>query len=44
MPKYQVFLSKTATKQLDKLPNSAATPILNAIKALADNPRWILSQ
>jgi mRNA interferase RelE/StbE len=39
MASYQVILSKKAEKQLDKLSDSIAAPILNAIQALEDNPR-----
>ncbi len=39
MPLYKVLLSKTAQKQLDKLTNTAARPVLEAIKGLAQNPR-----
>jgi mRNA interferase RelE/StbE len=39
MPKYTVSLTKRAEKQLDKLSENVATPILRAIGALADNPR-----
>jgi mRNA interferase RelE/StbE len=39
MAKYTVSLSKRAQKQLDKLANPVAEPILHAIKKLGDNPR-----
>ena len=39
MAKYTVRLSKVAEKQLDKLPYSIARALLEAIAALADNPR-----
>ena len=39
MPKYTITISKTAQKQLDKLPDTAANPIFTTIKSLADNPR-----
>ena len=39
MPEYSVSLTKTARKQLDKLPNSVAEPLLDAIKQLSFNPR-----
>jgi mRNA interferase RelE/StbE len=39
MPKYTVLLTKKAEKQLDKLPDNIAEPIIEAINDLADNPR-----
>ncbi|PJZ68267.1 type II toxin-antitoxin system mRNA interferase toxin, RelE/StbE family [Leptospira perolatii] len=39
MPEYSVFLSKTATKQLDKLPETITQNLLKAIESLAKNPR-----
>jgi mRNA interferase RelE/StbE len=40
MPKtYNITLSKTAQKQLDKLSDNIADPILEAIAVLANNPR-----
>ncbi len=39
MPEYQVSLTQTAQRQLDKLPDSIATPILDAIAKLAKEPR-----
>jgi mRNA interferase RelE/StbE len=39
MPKYKITISKTAQKQLDKLPDKIAEPLLNAISDLADEPR-----
>ncbi|TGM12306.1 type II toxin-antitoxin system RelE/ParE family toxin [Leptospira selangorensis] len=39
MPEYSVFLSKTAAKQIDKLPDSVADTLLEAIENLAKNPR-----
>lgn len=39
MPKYSVYLTKTAIKNLDKLPDNIAEPIIVAIKKLEDNPR-----
>ena len=39
MPPYIVVLSKNAQKQLDKLPNQIADPILNSISELENNPR-----
>lgn len=41
MPSYTIVLSKKAQKQLDKLPNQIATPIIEAIADLEDNPRPI---
>ena len=39
MPKYTAVLSKKAQKQLDKLPDNIAEPILDAIADLEENPR-----
>lgn len=39
MPKYTVYLSKSARKDLDNLRNSVAKPILSAIANLAEDPR-----
>lgn len=39
MPEYTVVLSRQAEKQLDKLNNVTAAPLLDAIAALALNPR-----
>ncbi len=39
MPKYTVFLSKRAKKELDKLDDLMANPILTAIGNLAEDPR-----
>ena len=39
MPKYIITLSKKAEKQLDKLNDKIANPILEAISELADEPR-----
>jgi len=39
MKHYSVTLSKTAQKQLDRLPDNIAFPLLNAISRLATNPR-----
>ncbi|WP_428653203.1 type II toxin-antitoxin system RelE family toxin [Runella sp.] len=40
MPKgYTIRLSKTASKQLDKLPDSIAISLLNLIQELGVNPR-----
>lgn len=39
MPKYQVILTKTVRKQLDKFPDSISDQLLKVIFALGDNPR-----
>ena len=39
MPNYTVVLSKNAQKQLDKLSDAIAEPILKAIAHLEKNPR-----
>lgn len=39
MAKYTVSLSKRAQKQLDKLSDTIAEPIFQAIEKLGDNPR-----
>ncbi len=39
MSKYTILLSRTAQKQLDKLPDAVAQPILDAIDQLSSNPR-----
>ena len=39
MPKYTTILSKKARKQLDKLSDKIANPIIDAIAILEDNPR-----
>lgn len=39
MPNYTIVLSKKAQKQLDKLPDNIAEPIIEAIAGLEDNPR-----
>jgi mRNA interferase RelE/StbE len=36
---YQIELTKTAAKQLDKLPDSVAFSLIDAIELLAGNPR-----
>jgi mRNA interferase RelE/StbE len=41
MDKYTVVLSKKAAKELDKLSDHIAKPILQAIAALEENPRPI---
>ncbi len=35
---YKITLSKTAQKQLDKLSDTIAKPILNTIASLSNNP------
>ena len=39
MSTYTIILSKKAQKQLDKLSDTIADPILNAIANLEENPR-----
>lgn len=39
MPKYTVLLTKKAQKQLDKLSDAIANPLLEAIANLEENPR-----
>lgn len=39
MPRYTISISKTAQKQLDKLSDRTAAPIIDAIHSLANNPR-----
>lgn len=39
MAKYSIFLTKKAQKQLDKLQNDVAEPIIEAISYLEVNPR-----
>ena len=39
MPVYKITISKTAQKQLDKLPDNIADKLIVAIYKLADNPR-----
>lgn len=39
MPNYTAILSKKAQKQLDKIPDKIAEPILDAIAGLEENPR-----
>ena len=39
MPKYSIFITKTAQKQLDKLPDDVADILIEAILELADDPR-----
>lgn len=38
MPSYTIFLTKKAQKQLDKLNNNVAEPIIEAISKLENNP------
>jgi mRNA interferase RelE/StbE len=39
MVKYNVVLTKTAQKQLDKMPDQVADMLLDTIEKLADEPR-----
>lgn len=39
MHRYTISISKTAQKQLDKLSDSTAAPIIDAISGPANNPR-----
>ena len=39
MPEYQIRITKTAQKQLDKLPSQVATRLFDLIQSLATNPR-----
>jgi mRNA interferase RelE/StbE len=39
MPVYSVSLSRTAARQLDRLPLRTAETLLEAIQSLAENPR-----
>lgn len=39
MANYTVVLTKTAQKQLDKLPNQIADSLLDTIEQLAEEPR-----
>ncbi len=39
MPRYTAVLSKKAQKQLDKLSDKIAEPIIDAITGLEENPR-----
>ena len=41
MPKYTAILSKKAQKQLDKLSDNMAEPIIASIAGLEENPRPI---
>ncbi|WP_061217678.1 type II toxin-antitoxin system RelE family toxin [Leptospira weilii] len=39
MSEYSILLSKSVTKQLDKLPENIADSLIEAIEGLAKNPR-----
>ncbi|EMO87268.1 type II toxin-antitoxin system RelE family toxin, partial [Leptospira noguchii] len=39
MSEYSILLSKSVTKQLDKLPDTIADSLIEAIEGLAKNPR-----
>lgn len=39
VPRYNLFISKHAQRQLDKLDNIISDKLLQAILSLADNPR-----
>lgn len=39
MPEYTIFLTKTAQKQLDKLPDNVIESLVEVIQSLAENPR-----
>jgi len=39
MPEYSILLTKTAAKQLDKLPDEVAETLLETIQSLAFDPR-----
>lgn len=39
MPDYQIFISRTAQKQLNSLPENEAERLIVTIKSLAQNPR-----
>ncbi len=39
MPEYKLVISRTAQKQLDKLPDHIANPLIDAIQGLAFNPK-----
>jgi mRNA interferase RelE/StbE len=39
MPEYKISITKTAQKQLDKLPDSVAGILIEAIQDLTFNPR-----
>lgn len=38
MPEYKLVITKTAQKQLDKLPDHIAEPLIDAIQDLAFDP------
>ncbi len=38
MPDYQIFISRTAQKQLNNLPQNEAERLIVTIKSLAQNP------
>jgi mRNA interferase RelE/StbE len=39
MPDYRILITKTAQKQLDKLPDSIANTLIQTIQGLSSNPR-----
>ncbi|MEO5946551.1 MAG: type II toxin-antitoxin system RelE/ParE family toxin [Chitinophagaceae bacterium] len=39
MPEYQILITKTAQKQLDRLPDSIAGLLIETIQELSVNPR-----
>ncbi|MFN6945342.1 MAG: type II toxin-antitoxin system RelE family toxin [Cytophagaceae bacterium] len=39
MPEYKLVITKTAQKQLNKLPDNIAEPLIEAIQGLAFDPR-----
>lgn len=39
MAEYKILLTKKAVKQLDKLPDNVANPIIVSIEKLASDPR-----
>ncbi|MCX6271667.1 MAG: type II toxin-antitoxin system RelE/ParE family toxin [Bacteroidetes bacterium] len=39
MPKYNIFLSKTAQRQLDRFKDKIACKLIATIQLLSDNPR-----
>ena len=39
MPEYQIRITKTAQKQLDKIPSQIAGRLFDLIQSLATNPR-----
>jgi len=39
MPEYELVISRTAQKQLDKLTDNIAGPLIRAIQNLAQDPR-----